>query len=243
MKRKKKWLYGLLLALLIGLVLFLYNAFNGNPLSHYLSERALQQYITQHYPNHQLRIDKGYYNFKFSQYEFEVIEIGGRPGNEGPATYPFSVRGFLLPEVVSDGIRYSNLDTALMERLKGEAEEELFSILTPRIPTLADISVHLEVVKGQLAADVRWDRHLKLDDPIFIHIVLNANRLSREDVLAAAIDIQEALQSERYVYSTVNINANMMDGDKMKAPLGYVKYAAGFGPDDELSLRRIKEMQ
>src|SRR5690606_24922143 len=95
---KRKIGYIVVLVVLIGFVLFIYNEFNGSPVSKYISTRTLEKYLEETYPDTELRIDRVYHDFKFGGYGFNVIEIGSvKPDGEGPKKYEFSVRGFWKP--------------------------------------------------------------------------------------------------------------------------------------------------
>lgn len=63
-----KIIAGLVAFLLIGGILFVTNAFVGNPISSMLASKAIKQYVEQNYSFLDLEIDKPEYNFKFSSY-------------------------------------------------------------------------------------------------------------------------------------------------------------------------------
>ncbi|MFS8630057.1 MAG: hypothetical protein LOD92_02590, partial [Bacillales bacterium] len=48
--------------LLIGFVLFFYNAFNGNPVSKFLSKKELQAHLEETYPGREFTVSGGAYN-------------------------------------------------------------------------------------------------------------------------------------------------------------------------------------
>ncbi|MFS0836490.1 hypothetical protein [Paenibacillus sp. 1P03SA] len=226
-RKKRKSLYIALLVLLALFVGSLYNSLNGNPLSKWLAGRELEQFMAEHYPEKRLRIEKGFYNFKFKQYEYRVREIGADAGKGEPAEYEFSVGGW-IPKVKVDGIRTANLDTALMERLSSEAAAELKGAFAGRVPAVREVTVQLEVVKGQLAENAVWTPSLKLDEPLYIHVVTDAAGASKEQVAEAAGEIAAVLDAGGYDYGHVTINANVMDDKAGKDSYGYVKYVARF---------------
>jgi len=55
-------------AALIGLILFVANAFVGNPISSYMAGKAMDKYVKEHYSDLNLEIGEVKYNFKFSEY-------------------------------------------------------------------------------------------------------------------------------------------------------------------------------
>ncbi|MFB7816946.1 hypothetical protein ACFC0X_22560 [Paenibacillus chitinolyticus] len=243
-RKRKKGMYIALLALLALLIGSLYNSLNGNPLSKWLAERELQQFMAEHYPEKRLRIEKGFYNFKFKNYEYRVKDIGA-DADKGEATeYEFSVGGW-IPKVKVDGIRSANLDMPLMERLSGEAAAELRAAFARRVPAIREVTVQLEVVKGQLAENAAWTSSLKLDEPLYIHVVTDAAGASKQQVAEAAGEIAAVLDAGGYDYGHVTINANVMDdkaGKDGKDAYGYVKYVARFDKGGKVSAGDVEEV-
>lgn len=229
---KRKVIYIILLTVLIVIVGFLYNAFNGNPVSKWLAKNNLQQYLETNYPDQSYRVKEGFYDFKFSSYEFDVIEIGNTTEKGELVKYDFTLRG-LNPVVVFDDIRYQHLDTELIERLEQEAVQELKNLLGTKLSNVEEITVQFEVVKGQLPEDTSWSRQLPLDKPIYIYIKLDATGASKEDIWNAGQMIQTSLNSEGYIYQSVNLNANMSSGA--------LKYSLSILPDSTLTPGDVKE--
>ncbi|MCY7790459.1 hypothetical protein [Bacillus haynesii] len=237
---KKKILYSVLIVLLVSFVLAAYNAFNGNPVSKKLSQTALEHYLTDRYPEKDLRIDSGVYNFKFTEYVFEVTDTGD-PKRKDP--YLFSLRGFVQPEVYTDGIYEENLNEPLMERLGEEAGKEIKALLSKSIDQLKDVDVHVEVLKGKLKNDAKWEKSLRLDKPMQIHILLDAENAGRKEVYNTAQKIQRLLNEEGYDYESVTINANIFDGEDIKdEEIGYLKYSTSFEKNTEIKLKDVEEL-
>ncbi|GKS12146.1 hypothetical protein YDYSY3_31460 [Paenibacillus chitinolyticus] len=229
-RKKKKGMYIAMLVLLglLGLLVgSLYNSLNGNPLSKWLAQRELQHFLAERYPEKRLRIEKGFYNFKFKNYEYRVKEIGADADKGEAPEYEFSVGGW-IPKVRVDGIRSANLDMPLMERLSGEAAAELQTAFARRVPEVREVTVQLEVVKGQLAENAAWTPSLKLDEPLYIHVVTDAAGASKQQVAEAAGEIAAVLDAGGYDYGHVTINANVMDDKAEKHKNTYVKYVARF---------------
>lgn len=93
-------------ALVVGVLIF-YDGFNGNPASKWLAEQTVQSYLAKTYPDRELVIRDGYYNFKSSSYEFRVIAVGTQGEDGQPDEYWFHVRG-LIPRVDFDPISNRN---------------------------------------------------------------------------------------------------------------------------------------
>lgn len=233
---KRKIIYSGLLLILVVAVLYVYNSFNGNPFSKYMATKEVKNYVTEQYPDKELRVAKGFYDFKFGEYTFDVIEIG-----EGD-TYKFSAQGFIFPEVAFDGIYYANLDQPLMEKLRGEASEEMTALFSDQPGVVRNIHVQIEVLKGTYAPEVSWSKDLVVEKPLYVHMYVDATRATKEEILETTQMIQTRLNKEGYDYDRVTINGNVLDElEYDKDGLGYVKYAVSFGKDTELRLRDVKE--
>ena len=237
---KKKILYSVLIVLLVSFVLAAYNAFNGNPVSKKLSQTALEHYLNDRYPEKDLRIDNGLYNFKFAEYVFEVTDTGDQKRKD---PYLFSLRGFIQPEVHTDGIYEENLNEPLMERLGEEAGKEIKTFLSKSINDLKDVHVYVEVLKGKLKNDAKWEKSLRLDKPMEVHILLDAANANRKDVYKTVQKIQRLLNEEGYDYEGVTINANIFDGEDIKdEEIGCLKYSTSFEKNTEIKLKDVEEL-
>jgi hypothetical protein len=233
--------------LLIGFVLYFYNEFNGNPISKYYATKELESYLKETYPKKEFRLDPGSYNFKDKAYSFNVIEIGSAtPGGSTPREYDFSVSGFLKPTVQIDGIYIENLDQDLMEKIGKEAREEIKSLLSHDVKNIMSVDVYVEFLKGQYPSDSHWNKSMKFQKPMWMHIYLDATNGTKEQVFESVKKIQASLNKHGYEYDSVNINANvigdpkLMDKSEMK-DIGYVKFATSFKKDEVLKLKNIKE--
>ncbi|WP_096155371.1 MULTISPECIES: YfjL-like protein [Bacillus] len=64
LKRASKVAAGVVGIALIGIILFVTNAFVGNPVSSYLANKAINKYVEEEYGHFDLETEKVYYNFK-----------------------------------------------------------------------------------------------------------------------------------------------------------------------------------
>ncbi|MEH7387165.1 hypothetical protein V7147_17385 [Bacillus sp. JJ1521] len=245
--KKRKVIYSVILGLLVLFVLFIYNEFNGNPVSKYYSTKVLENYLEETYPSREFRIEEGFYNFKFKTYDFNVIEIGAPlPNENGPKTYEFNVRGFLKPNVLLDSIYTENLDEPLMEKLSAEVQKELTVLLQQSVPNVKGIDVGLEVQKGNYDMNTTWNKDMKLEKPISIFIVLDSTRSKKEDVLTESQVIQKVLNDNNYTYEYVTINGNIIEdqnAEYVKDDNGYVKYYVSFESDTDIKLKGIEVLE
>lgn len=240
----RKIVFSVLAILLIGIVLFVYNEFNGNPISKYYATKELESYLKETYPKKEFRVDPGSYNFKDKEYSFNVIEIGSAtPGGSGPREYWFSVIGFIKPTVGTDGIYTENLDQDLMEKIGKEAGEEIKALLSQELKTIISVDVYVEFLKGTFPLDSHWNKSMKFEKPIWMHIYLDATNATKEQVFEDVQKLQATLNKHGYEYGSVNINVNVIGDPKLpdKDDIGYVKFATSFKKNEELKLKDIKE--
>lgn len=253
---KKKILYSTLLVLLIGIILCIFNAFNGNPLSKYLGKRLVKSYLEETYPDEEFRVENGQFNSKFNEYSYPVIKIGDDPyapiGTDSTEeetekqlqsmNYSIDVTGFLTQTVRYDSIRYSRIDTTLCKKLSKEASIEISNILKDQLPNIVTINVSMEVLKEQLPSDTAWSKDLELDRPIYIDIITDANEQDAKDAMEDGKTVQRLLNENGFDSFNVNINANGFDknlGDKDE--YGYVKYALSFDNEKNITLKDVEE--
>ena len=235
MKTKhKKWLYVSLIILLATPVILLHSAFNGNPLSKYMAKRHLEHYLTETYPEQTLHIEDTFYNFKDSGYHFEVLKVPNGV-EENSENFEFVVHGFLKMTVGQDGIYNDNLDESLMEKLGNEASSELETALKMEGVDIIDITVQMEILKGTYD-DVTWEPDLKTEEPIVVHITIDAEDKTNDDILKIAKHYQKQLNDDQYDYKFVSINGNVKITD---FEFGHVKYDLSFQPSDDLTIKDV----
>ncbi|WP_078544047.1 YfjL-like protein [Litchfieldia alkalitelluris] len=246
MKKKRYLVYKLIALILIGFIVTFYNAFNGNPISEWIAFKKVEKHVASTYPDREFRVQEGFYDFKFGEYLFNVIEIGSvDETNVGPKEYEFRVRGFFSPAIVWDGVRYSLLDQSLMTRLSREAEIKIKSLLTTEVENVKEVGIQLEVLKGQLPKDIKWEKDVNLDSPMDIHIVIDSTNSTKEETVLTAKKIQDTLKAQGISYKRVTINGNVFGLNEKeygaKASHGYVKYSFSFEPDTTIRKKDIQE--
>ena len=112
--------------------------------------------------------------------------------------YIFGELEIIKPAVDPQVFYEENLNEPLMERLGEEAGKEIKTFLSKNINHLKDVDVHVEVLKGKLKEDAKWEKSLRLERPMEIHILLDAANADRKDVYKTAQKIQRLLNEERY---------------------------------------------
>lgn len=240
--KKKKWLYVILLIILVGSVLFFYNAFNGNPISKIIAKSTLENHLESNYPDDEFIIQRDFYNFKDGGYNFYITKVG----EEAQTEYEFIVTGILGLNVHIDGIYYANQDERLIRKLVKQANKELTIHLQESVSEVLEINVQMEVQKGKYPANTSWSKEFKPEHPMYVHITLDAREFSKEDTLKAAQSIQKSLDESGYRYDTVMINGNFIDNDfeEVKGEDNwYVKHVISFEKGTKLKVNDVEEVE
>lgn len=238
---KKKWLYVLGIIILTIPVLLFYNAFNGNPLTKYLATKHLEKYLNTTYPAEEFNVKDGFYDFKMGGYTYDVIIIG----EAEQTNYEFTVTGVLGNEVFQDGIYQANQDEPLINRLTNQANLELMNVLKEHVPEMKEVDVQLEVLKGRYDRDTDWDKDFQPEKPMYVHIMIDAEGFTQEDVLDRAKQIQTILNKGHYNYDAVTINANIFSDTESKEPssVWYVKYSVHFSQESQIKIKDVEEFE
>lgn len=232
MKKRRKWPYIIGIIVLLVPLLFLYNAYNGNPISKALAKKTLNKYLEKTYPDDEFRIWDGFYNFKFGEYVYEVSIIG----DEAQVKHEFYIGGLFSNEVIYDALHDANLDKILMKKLQKEAERELIVLLKETVPELRRVTVMLEVLKGTYELDTKWDKKMELDQPMHLHMLIHDVSLSKQAFYEAAQFIQTTLNEENYNYEFIEI-----DGNTTNEAGDIVRYYVVFNKHDEVKINNIVE--
>lgn len=252
----KKYFYLLAITLLVIIILSCYNAFNGNPISNLVGREVVKSYLNNTYPGEEFRVEKGHFDFKFSQYSYNIIKIGEDPyavieninSEEDKEKalqsldYYITVRGTFNLKVRYDGIRYNRIDQELSTKLNEEASQELYALLSKDIASLKSVEVGIEVLKFQLPKDTVWDKSLTKTYPMDIFVILDCTNKSVDECIEDGTKIQNLLKENELYYTNVNVNANNFDGNLGgKDEYGYLKYGFSFGPEDYLTNKNVEE--
>lgn len=254
--KAKKYFYLLTIAFLVIIILSCYNAFNGNPISNFIGKEVVKDYLKNTYPGEEFRVEKGQYNFKFSEYSYKIIKIGEDPyavidevtsvEDKEKALqnldYYITVKGTVKLKVHTDGVRYCRMDQELSAKLSEEASQELYTLLSEEIPSIKSVDVGIEILKFQLPKDTVWDKGLTKTFPIDLFIVLDGTNKSADDCIEDGKKMQIFLRDNNINYTIVNVNANRFNGNLgEKDEFGYVKYGFSFSPEDNLTIKNVEE--
>ncbi|MGM9986041.1 MAG: hypothetical protein ACI35O_02325 [Bacillaceae bacterium] len=226
----KRWLYIGVLVVVVGFVLFIYDAFNGNPISKYAAKKQVETYLEETYSDKEFVIKDVFYDFKFGQYNFRVTPIGEEE------TYIIAVRPFMNKDI-DDMYESSLIDETLSERLSQEGEKELTAYVKKVYPEVELVSPYISVKKGELASDMTFSKEVLEKFGGHIELATNASKQTEQQFLEMIRSIKQLLDDSDYTYTDVNVNGRVDVKDAAKDG-GMVIYGTGF--DKQTKLDDIK---
>lgn len=129
MKNKKRNIVIIISLITAGILLFVGNAFYGNPISKKIAEKAAKEYIYENYANQNLKIDDVVYNLKMGDY---IAFIVSETSMDTHFTLDISMNGKVqddtYDEVVSGWNTYSRLDSAYRNLVDSLFEDPKFPL-------------------------------------------------------------------------------------------------------------------
>ena len=202
----------------------------------------MNQYLERTYPQDEFVIQKNFYNFKDSGYNFAITKVG----QEQQTEYEFVVTGLLGSNIHIDGIYYANQDEKLIEKLVKEANEELKNSLKEKVPEVLEVNVQMEVLKGKYPATTSWTKEFTPEVPMYIYIAIDAREFSKESFFKVSKNIQKKLNQEEYRYDHVTINGNIIDSsfqEENGEKNWIVEYASFFEKDSKLQFSDVEQVE
>lgn len=184
MKKMTKKKIGLLV-ILIFLIVFVggvYNAFNGNPISKYITKVKIESYIEDKYKDKDYYIVDMGYNFKFGTY---YAQVESRSSN-----IYFNIEG------KTNGVRYDEMDSnnvlddyKLMNKFEKAIKEEIEKVISEEC---SYVSVITRIVQNKY--EKNKDFSLDMDDEFYIQIMLKDN-VTDEVLIENTYEINEKVKS------------------------------------------------
>lgn len=231
--KKKKILYIILLIILVVIILFLYQIFNGNPVSKNSLKAGLEDFLEEEFPDSEYRINNdGFYDYVFGIYIFDVTEFRGNDEIE----YEFEVSGVVNPT----DIHYFpvNTDYELGAKFGKEIKEQLYEGIGAEIPGIVtQIEFYLDVLEGKYPPDTKWSQDIELIEPFDITFWVDVTNLSKEQTLEVVQVIQKTLNNGKYPYKDAKIEGYVFPKGMQDSPI----YTVNFDKDTDISLRVINE--
>lgn len=209
---------------LIGLIVFITNAFTGNPISAHFAKKQLVSYANKKYPNMKLNFSKAEYNFKDSGYSLKASDLN-------------SIDTHFIVTRRSDGLIYDGYENYVLggfntlDRLGKEMTKDMEPLLKDLFKNemsgrlFADCmgdKKNLEKIAPPL--DTPYSRAMKLNATIFIDFDLKnptleeisyriqkADELLKKEGFSVGGYIVEALNRDTKKGYMVRVDAEMIN--------------------------------
>lgn len=210
----------LLIALgLIAVVLFVYIAFNGNPIDSYRSRVVMEQYLAETYPGKPFTIQSVSYDPKFSRYQAHVLDNAGRE---------FTLSGD--PQRVQyDQYHWTfNMDQPLTERIDAQLKTALAELLGSSFPQYRDTDTGAYVPVDTLPADAQFVIGMERDWRFEIFLV--GPDMGADNFIVLAMGIRDALLAAGYHPNAMRFLYNQPEGVEGKG--GMLYYTLTINEDD-----------
>lgn len=236
----KKWLSIFLAFVITGSVLFGYNEFNGNFISKQMAKSTLKEHLSEQYPDTDFQFEKGFYNFKFGAYTFDVT-FYEPPNNR---TYTFEVGPKYLPNTIqTKTMHYDSRD----ETKSNDWSEQGSQYVKDLMAAFPIGGTHYSIDVPNQFSQTEWtpDVNVIVAPSISIEFPLYKGE-SKEEFLNVVQEIQAVLDEDNIRYDTVFVymdeKMDNRDGKKEGyAPIYYQrKYSLQFQENSPITLDNIE---
>lgn len=236
----KKGISIFLAIVITGSVLFGYNEFNGNFISKQIAKSTLKDYLSEHYPDSNFQFDKGFYNFKFGAYTFDVTFY--EPPNNW--TYTFEVGPKYVPNSIqTKTLHYDSRDEAKSDNWSNQGSHYVKELLAafPIGETHYSIDVPHSFSQTEWTPDV----NVIVAPSISIEFPLYKGE-TQEEFLNTVKEIQAALDGGEIRYDTVFLYMDEKVDNRDGKKEGYAsiyyqrKYSLQFQPNSPITLDHIE---
>lgn len=173
---------------LVALVGFIYNEFNGNPISKYFVRKEIQGYLSTNYGNKNLDIVKIKYNSRIKNYDTTV-----KLKKEGTE---YSI------EKLEDGSYYDGyynneiINPRFSRRMGEELREIIYKDFKDKVSELSNIAVRFEIKGGKYPMNMEYTKEIEEKPEIIIEF--QGSGITHKEFLGKAFLMKEHIISEGY---------------------------------------------
>lgn len=242
----KKWILIIAATLLVGLVVFVYVSFNGNIISKMIAKNTVSNYLEDKYEEAEFEyvLKDGGYNFKMGTYYFPYVLSGEQQSWE----YSIEVGPSLIPTNVRyEELDYKSIDETLSSRFNVAGGKYIKDELLNDVVPVSVLDYYVDVPKNLFPADQEWTK--TLETPLMPRISLDVvdENQTKEQFLAQAKKVQEALNKDKVTYESVRISLTREFDNTNNEKPGYAPiyyegiYWIEFNPKDQLVIEKVIE--
>jgi len=201
---KKKILAATIAIALIGIILFIANAFVGNPITKKMADKAIKEYVDANYSDLHLKVEGSSYDFKNGSYvgiaksetsidtKFKVYYQDGKAQRDD---YEFSVL-----ELNNTEQRFSDEYSDIVKKIVAEN----LGYVDNTTMVNFDKNEH-DKIKSTLKLDMKFDKTLPIKTEVLFRIDLEDYSIER--IANFFIDARKALKEEGYEFSKYSLDS------------------------------------
>lgn len=184
MKRYFKIILASMVIFLVSLVVFIYNSFNGNPLSKYIATKQMENYLTMNYPEEDFKIERVYYDFKFGAYVGKVYS----PRN-GDIQFTVSPRrnGYVYDEYIDKYARDQELSRLFSEQIN----QMVFPIAKEKIVETSEVTAEIYIKKGKYPSDASYSKNM--EENLSLNIYFEGDKVSEEEFVEKCMNVRDTI--------------------------------------------------
>ncbi|MDH7578418.1 MAG: DUF3139 domain-containing protein [Bacillota bacterium] len=182
--KKCKIILASLVILLIFLIGFIYNSFNGNPISKYIATKQMENYLTMNYPEEEFKIERVYYNFKLGNYVGKVYS----PRN-GDIQFTVSPRrnGYIYDEYID---KYAK-DYELSRQFSEQIGKMVFPIVKEKVGETSEVSAEIYIKKGKYPSDAIYSKDM--EESFSLNIYFKGAKVSEEEFVEKCMTVRDTI--------------------------------------------------
>lgn len=198
-----KKIFGVILIILVFLVGFIYNEFNGNPLSKCFAKREISKYISANYSDKDFEVISIGYNFKFHNY---AANIESKKEN---IKFVIDTKG---DGKFYDEYYYSySVEQKIARKFGEQLSKILYEELKGKVPDLKAVATSFEIERGKYLFTDEYSKNIKEQPAINIGFV--GDQITKEEFVNKVYLVKEAVIKGGYKPKSFNFNYNAQ-GDK-----------------------------
>lgn len=195
--KKWHWIIIICLSIVIAISCFLWVSFHGTPWGKWQSEKKIVSYLKEEYPGQTFEVTRMFYNFKFGNYEGEVIE-------KGKDIPPFRVSA-TSKEIVYDEYKYEHaMDKELVQKFSKEASDMLSAALQSQVADIENISVDIYLKKDAYPKNTSYQKDTKEKISIEIMFHNRGKAFMKQDFLEESYKALSILKNEGFRLENVS---------------------------------------
>lgn len=189
MKRSCKIILASLAIFLVFIIGFIYNSFNGNPVSKYIATKQIENYLTMNYREEDFKIERVYYNFKLGNYVGKVYS----PRN-GDIQFTVSPRrnGYIYDEYIDKYAKDQELSRLFSEQIG----QMVFPIAKDKVVETSEVTAEIYIKKGKYPSDAIYSKDM--EENFSLNIYFKGDKVSVEEFVEKSMNVRDTILADGF---------------------------------------------